>query len=346
LLFFLLAGPGCSPVAPECKQPEVFCIGLVTQEGRADDRASNQAAWDAILQAKSKRLANKIASIETIDYQDYVANTRVFAKAGYDVVVTLGDDASPATYTTAGQYPAVYFIGSDQHPSADENNVANLVRLVFRENQLGFLAGAMAAAMTQTCRVGTVCGSDAWLPMKLYGDRFLAGAIYINHQVKATVSYHNEVGVNASLNDPVWGEAAATSLIDEGADTIFATGGSTGSSALEAEAARGAYVIGAEIDQYYALPAAAPHMLTSILKLTTPGVLNLLRAVRGAQDNSSLFRAGIYFGQIDYASFQQLVGLSPKTLKSKLPPFHKPSCLVISILVNLYQPPKIINNIF
>lgn len=168
-----------------------------------------------------------------------MANTLVFAEAGYDVVVTVGDEASPATYTTAGQYPAVYFIGSDQHPSADENNVANLVRLVFRENHLGFLAGAMAAAMTQTCRVGTVCRSDAWLQMKLYGDRFLAGAIYINHQVKATVSYHNEVGVNASLNHPGWGEAAATSLIDEGADTILATGGSTGSSALEAAASRG-----------------------------------------------------------------------------------------------------------
>lgn len=305
-------------MVPDCKQPEVFCIGLVTQVGLVDDRATNQATWDAILQAKSEGLANKIASIETIDYQDYLANTRVFAEAGYDVVVTVGDDASAATYITAGQYPAVYFIGSDQHTSADENNPANLVRLVFQENQLGFLAGAMAAAMTQTGRVGAVCGSDAWLPMKLYGDGFLAGAIYINQQVKATVSYHNEVGVNASLNDPGWGKAAATILIDEGADTIFATGGTTGSSALEAAASHGAYVIGAEIDQYYAIPAAAPRMLTSVLKLITPGVLDLLRAARDAQDNSSPFRAGIYYGQIDYASFHELAGAIPENVKQQM----------------------------
>ncbi len=285
-----------------------------------DDRAANQAAWDAILQAKSEGLSNNIALIETIDYQDYGANTRVFAEAGYDVVVTVGDDASAATYAIAGQYPAAYFIGADQHPSGEENNRSNLIRLVFRENQLGFLAGAMAAAITQTSRVGAVCGSDEWLPMKLYGDGFLAGAIYINPQIKATVSYHNEVGVNASLNDPGWGDAAANSLIDEGADTIFATGGTTGSTAIEAAASRGAYVIGAEIDQYFALPAAAPRMLTSVLKLITPGVLDLLRAAKDAQDTSGPFRAGIYYGQIDYASFHELAGVIPQNVKEQLAP--------------------------
>ena len=283
-----------------------------------DDRASNQSTWDAILQAKSEGLANKFASIETVDYQDYLANTRVFAEAGYDVVVTVGDDASAATYTTAGQYPAVYFIGADQHTSAEENNLPNIVRLDFRENQLGFLAGAMAAAMSQTGRVGAVCGSDAWLPMKLYGDGFLAGAIYINPQVKATVSYHSEGGVNASLNDPGWGEAAATSLIDEGADAIFATGGTTGSSALDAAASHGAYVIGAEIDQFIALPGAAPRMLTSVLKLITPGVLDLLRAARDAQENSGPFRTGIYYGQIDYAPYHELAGEIPENVKQQM----------------------------
>jgi basic membrane protein A len=263
---------------------------LVTQVGRVDDQAANQAAWDAIQQAKSEGLVDITDVIESIDYRDYEANARAFAEAGYDVVVTVGNDAGAATYTIAALHPQVYFIGADQRPSVDQDNLPNLVWLVFREDHLGFLAGAMAAAMTQTNKVGAVCSSDAWPPMKSYGDGFMSGVRYINPNVKATVTYHNEVGQIASLNDPGWGESAANSLLDEGADVVFGAGETTGSSALESSASCGAYVIGADIDQYFTLPAAAPRMLTSVLKLVTPGVFDLLKSARDAQDNNSAFQ--------------------------------------------------------
>ncbi len=283
-----------------------------------DDRASNQAAWGAIQQAKSEGLADKTAIIETINSRDYEANVRVLAEAGYDVVVTVGNDAGTATHTIAGLYPEIYFIGADQRPFGDPDKLPNLVWLVFPENQLGFLAGALAAAMTQTGKVGAVCGSDAWSPMKSYGDGFMAGVLYINPDVKATVTYHNEVSQKASLSDPGWGESAANMLLDEGADIIFAAGGTTGTSALEAVASRGAYAIGADIDQYLALPVAAPRMLTSVLKIVAPGVLDLLRAAREAQDNHSPFQTGIYYGQIDFAPYHELDALIPTKVKQQM----------------------------
>ena len=303
---------------PDVNNQILFCVGLVTQVGRVDDQAANQSAWDAIQQAKSEGLADKIDVIETIDYRDYEANLRVFAEAGYDVLVTVGNDVSAATYKIAALYPEVYFIGADQRSSADQDNLPNLVWLVFPEDHLGFLAGALAAAMTQTGKVGAVCGSDVWPPMKSYGDGFMAGVLYINPDVKATVTYHNEVSLNASLNDPGWGASAANSLLDEGADIVFGTGGTTGSSALESAASRGAFVIGADIDQYFALPAAAPRMLTSVLKLVKPGVFNLLKAARDAVDNMSAFREGIYFGQIDFSPYHELDRLIPATVKQQM----------------------------
>lgn len=291
---------------------------MVTQVGRVDDRAANQAAWDAIQQAKAEGLVDKTDVIETIDYRDYEANVRAFAEAGYDVVVTVGNDAGAATYTIAALYPEVYFIGADQRPSVDRENLTNLVWLVFREDRLGFLAGALAAGMTKTGKIGAVCGSDAWPPMKSYGDGFMAGVLYINPNVKATVTYHNEVSQNASLNDPGWGASAANSLLEEGADIVFGVGGTTGNSALEAAASHGAYVIGADIDQYFALPAAAPRMLTSVLKLVTPGVFDLLKAARDAMDNMIAFRKGIYYGQIDFAPYHELDALIPAMIKQKM----------------------------
>jgi basic membrane protein A len=318
LLPILLVVPGCSSVSSDCAKPEVFCIGLVTEVGQVDDRAYNQAALEGIQQAKSDGLANWTAYIETIDSRDYEENIRVFAEAGYDVIVTVGSASSAATYTAAGQYPNVYFIGADQRPSAEQKSLPNIVRLVFPEDHLGFLAGALAASMTQTNQVGAVCGSDTWPPMKLYGDGFIAGANYINPDITAIVTYHNEVDLGETFSDPVWGAKAANSLIDDGADIIFGVGGTTGNSALGAAATRGVYAIGADIDQYYALPAAAPLMLTSILKLIAPGVIDLLRAAKDAQSRKSAFRTGIYFGQIGLASYHELAALIPDDVKQQM----------------------------
>jgi basic membrane protein A len=283
-----------------------------------DDRADNQSAWDAIQKVKSEGLVNWTAVIETIDARDYEANTRVFAEAGYDVVVTVGDNAEAATYSIAGLFPKVYFLGADQRPSVDRVTLPNLVWLVFREDQMGFLAGALAASFTQTGKVGAVYASDGLPAMKQYGDGYLNGAQYINPEVKATVSYHNDVDLGASLNDPGWGETAASSLIDEGVDVIFSAGGTTANGALESTASRGAYGIGAEIDQYFILPEAASHMLSSVLKLVGSGVSDLVSAAKEASENQGPFRSGIYYGQVDFAPYHDLVSLIPEEVKHQI----------------------------
>jgi basic membrane lipoprotein Med (substrate-binding protein (PBP1-ABC) superfamily) len=53
-------------------------------------------------------------------------------------------------------------MGADQRPSDNhQTNLPNLVWLVFPEDCLGFLAGGLAAVMTQTNQVEAVCGSEA-----------------------------------------------------------------------------------------------------------------------------------------------------------------------------------------
>ncbi len=317
-LAIVLAAPGCTPESLDCAKPEVFCVGLVTDAGRRNDRGYNQATWEGIQQAKSDGVTDWIASIETIDARDYEENIRVFAEAGYDVIVTVGYDSSVATYAAAGQYSNIYFIGADQRQYENQNILPNLAWLVFPEDQLGFLAGALSAAMTQTGQVGAVCGSDAWLPMKRYGDGFIAGALYINPEVRTTVTYHNDVGLDETFTDPAWGTAAGNLLVDNGADIIFGVGGITGSSALVAAVRRGAYAIGADIDQYYALPDAASRMLTSVLKMIAPGVVDLLRAAKDGQAGTGTFRTGNYQGQIGFSPYHDLASLVPEEVKQQM----------------------------
>jgi basic membrane protein A len=259
-----------------------------------------------------------VASIETVDARDYQENISVFAQAGYDVIVTVGDAMSNATRAAAIAYPDTYFIGVDQDQSTSQDFSPNLTGLVFAEDQIGYLAGALAALMTKTNQIGAVCASDALPSMKRYGEGFLAGAAYINPEVKATVIYHNDVGLDQTLLDPEWGATTANSLVDSGTDIIFGVGGATGSNAIVAAVTRGIYGIGADTDQYYALPVAAPHVYVSVLKLIAPGVAGLIRTAKGAQAGTSVFPSGNYQGQVGLSPYHDLDSSIPDEVKSHM----------------------------
>ena len=318
LLAVMLLIPGCMPKLSDCKQLDVFCAGLVTDVGQRDDRAYNQAAWEGVQQAKTSGVAAQVASIETVDSRDYEENISVFAEAGYDVIVTVGSGMGDATRAAAKEYPDTYFIGLDQDQSTIQDFSPNLTGLVFAEDQIGYLAGALAALMSETGQIGAVCASDALTSMQRYGKGFLAGAAYISPDVIATVTYHNDVGLDKTLDDPEWGTATANSLVDSGADIVFGAGGATGNNAIITAVTRGAYAIGADTDQYYALPVAAPHLYMSVLKLITPGIMELINTARDAQAGSSVFPSGNYEGQVGLSSYHDLVSSVPDEVKLRM----------------------------
>lgn len=143
--------------------------------------------------------------------------------------------------------------------------------------------------MTHTGQVLAQLAANAWLPMKSYGDGLIAGALFINPDGKATVTYHNKVGFDETSTDPVRGAAAANPLVDSGADILFGVGGRTGSNLLEAATARGADSIGAEVDQFNLLPEAAARILTSGLKIITPAMAGLLMVAKESQAKTVVF---------------------------------------------------------
>jgi basic membrane protein A len=318
LLLVMVLVQGCLPKSTDCKQPDVFCVGLVTNVGRRDDRSYNQAAWEALQQARTSGAATWIASIETVDARDYEENISVFAEAGYDVIVTVGNAMSESTRAAAKAYPDSYFIGLDQDQSANQDFSSNLTGLVFAEDQIGYLAGALAAMMSKAGQIGAVCASDALPSMKRYGEGFANGATYINPKIEVTVTYHNDVGLDTTLDDPEWGAAKANSLVDAGADIIFGVGGATGNNAIVAAVTRGAYAIGADTDQYYAQPVAAPHLYMSVMKEITSGVVELIKSARDAQAGTSAFPSGNYQGQVGLSSYHDLVSSVPDEVKARM----------------------------
>src|SRR5687767_1803556 len=109
---FLLASallPACSSAAAECSREDVFCVGLVTDIGKINDKSFNQSAWEGVQQAQ-RELGAQIQYIETADPRDYAKNISTFGNAGYDVIVTVGFSLGEATAVAAAAYPEVDFI--------------------------------------------------------------------------------------------------------------------------------------------------------------------------------------------------------------------------------------------
>ena len=312
------AEPTAMPVEPtqattggtaDCSKPEVFCVGLVTDVGKIDDKSFNQSTWEGVQQAQ-KDLGAVVQYIETTDPKDYAKNISTFADEKYDVIVTVGFALGEATIAAAKQYPDVKFIGVDQFQA---DTVANLAGLIFPEDQSGYLVGALAALMTKSNKIGAVLGTDAVPPVWRFGEGYRAGAKAIKPDIEIQVVYHNDVGFDKTFVDPEWGKTTAISMIDKGVDVVFGAGGKTGNGALLGCAEKGVYAIGVDTDQYFTVPEARTVLLSSAMKLLTPGTFDLIKLAKDGK-----FPGGNYVGKAGYAPYHDLESKVPADVKTKM----------------------------
>jgi basic membrane protein A len=294
----------------------------VTDVGKVNDKSFNQSAWEGVQKSKTDGSADVVQFIETADAKDYAKNITTFAEAKYDVIVTVGFGLGEATFAAGKSYPDVKFIGVDQFQAweytddkADDS--ANVTGLNFPEDNAGFLVGALAAMMSESHVIGAVCGTDVVPPVWRFGEGYKAGAAYADGMGGTTtevqVVYHSDVGFDKTFTDPEWGAQTAKAMMDNGADAIFGCGGLTGNGAVTAAAQAGKYAIGVDADQYLTLPEAAPRMLSSAMKLITPGVAELIALAKGGK-----IAAGNFIGDAGYAPFHDLDSKVPAEIKTTM----------------------------
>jgi len=312
LMSMLLSGCGGGSTSKQ------FRVGLVTDVGRVNDRSFNQSAWDGVLQA-AKTLGldeNKdIKYIETKDAKDYEDNMRQFASEGYDVIITVGFALADATTKMAKEFPNVKFIGVDQFQG---EALPNLVGLIFHEDQSGYLAGVLAAKLTKTGTIAGVFGTDLVPPVVAFKEGYEAGAKSVTPDIKIISTYHPGE-ISQAFTDPEWGGATAKQAIDQGADIVFAAGGMTGNGALEETAVHaGLFCIGVDSDQWETVPGAHPCLVSSAMKMITPGVVDLVKLAKDGK-----FPSGNFFGGAGLAPFHDFDSKVPQDVKDTLTTIDK-----------------------
>jgi basic membrane protein A and related proteins len=269
-----------------CGSASVFCVGMVMDVGGSvDDKTFNQSAWEVLLQAR-KDLGATVKAIKTTDSKDYGKNIAALVDARYNVIVTVGAALGDATIAAAKRYPNVRFIGVDQLQGAP---LPNLAGVIFNEDQVGYLAGTLAALMSKSGKIGAVCGPDAAPPVWRFCEGYRAGAKAAKPAIEVNVVYYNDVDMGKAFNDSGWGSTTAFTMIGKGVDVIFGAAGKTGNGALQAAAEKGVYVIG------------------------VPTTFNLIKLAL-----YNTFSSGNIVGEVGMAPYHDLDSKVPADVKAKI----------------------------
>ena len=222
--------------------PEGFTANLVTDIGKVDDGTFNQFAYEGLEGAIECFGIDNSSFIETVSEADYAANIATSLESDPNVIVTVGFLITDDTAAAATENADVDFIGIDQflveYP-------ANMVGVLFNEHEGGYIAGSLAASLSESGVVGVVGGREDVPPVVKFVNGYSAGAKSINPDIRVLEIY------NESFTDPAKGASDAAQFIGEGADVIFGAGGPTGSGGIKAAAEAGAWAIGVDQDEYF-----------------------------------------------------------------------------------------------
>ncbi len=265
-LFVAACGGGGTSTGSSGGCSKTYKVGLVTDVGKLSDKSFNATSWQGVQDAQSdKSLCVKGTAIESNQPTDYQKNMQTFVDQGYDMVVAVGFLMGDDTLAMAKKNPNTKFAIVDYaYDPQKDAPPPSLVGLVFKEDQAGFVAGALAGLMTKTNVIGSVNGLKL-PPVQRYVDGYAAGAKYTNPKVQV-LSVYQGPGDGAPFNNPDWGKARGNDELRQNADVIFGVGGNTGNGALLAAASANKMCIGVDTDQYISYADAKSCMITSAEK--------------------------------------------------------------------------------
>jgi basic membrane protein A and related proteins len=264
--------------------PEGFRVNLVTDIGRIDDGTFNQFAYEGMTAAE-ECFGFETSYIETVSEADYATNIATTLSDQPDVVITNGFLIATDTLAAAEDNTDVNFIGIDQF---QEEFPPNYVGVLFREDQGGYLAGVLAASLSESGVIGVVGGREDVPPVVRFVNAYETGAQSVNPDIRVLSVY------NESFTTPDKGASDAAQFIGEGADVIFGAGGQTGSGGVAAAAEQGIWAIGVDQDEYFTTfnggdAAGSEYLATSAIKRVDLAVFrNIVAAI---QDE---FEGGVY----------------------------------------------------
>ena len=246
-------------------------VGLLTDKGQLNDRGFNELAYNGLKRAE-RELGVEGRVVQAATAADYIPNMASLVRQDYDLIIGVGFAQGDAVAKAASRFPETKFEIIDVDQSGLAGKPANVVGLLFKEEQVGYLAG-YAAALAEKRRPGADVVSSVGGMKEPPVDRFIAG-----YKAGATAALPGVKVLNGYSQD--WDDVAkckelALTQIEQGAGVIFQVAGGCGLGALDAAKQKKVWGIGVDADQSF----LGPHVLTSALKRVDEAVFSTIESV-------------------------------------------------------------------
>lgn len=262
-------GVGCGGTAePEEPAEEPMTdvkAAMVTDVGGLGDKSFNDMSYMGLQRAESE-LGVQIEVLESKEPTDYESNINQLAAAGFNPIFAVGFLMTDTVVKVAPQFADVTFGGIDIF---FEDAAPNVLGLLFKEQEAGYLAGVVAGKLTTMTDVdprindkkvvGFVGGMEI-PPVQKFEAGFVAGVLSVLPDAEVKSVY------TGTFTDQQKGIEAGKNLIEGGADIIFAAAGATGNGTAKACQDNDALFIGVDADQYETLDGIGDTILTSAIK--------------------------------------------------------------------------------
>jgi basic membrane protein A len=273
----VLAGCGGSddqatPTTPAAPAAEALKVGLIVDRGQLDDNGFNELAFKGLTRAEDDlRVEGRV--VESASAADYIPNMSSLARDGYDLIIGVGFAQGDAVGKTAKRFPKTKFAIIDVDQANVPGKPKNVQGLLFREEEVGYLAGYLAA-LQEKGRDGpdsiSAVGGFKEPPV----DRFIAG--YKAGAEKASPGITVRWDYSQDWDDQAKCKELALNQIAAGSGVVFQVAGGCGLGALNAAGERGRWGIGVDADQSF----LGKYILTSAQKGVDAAVFLTIKSIQ------------------------------------------------------------------
>ncbi len=228
----------CAEEAPEIEKM-VTVLPNVRGDGGTHDLACK--ASEAIAESIDAELDIIELGTAVTDSAKWEAAMCDLCESDYDLIITGGSLMKDTIQIVAPMYQDIPFICYDVNLDFDAVEMPNVYAMDFYQNQAAFMAGVIAASMTESDYLGFV-GATKIPVIYDFMVGFIAGAQEINPDIKVATAFTND------FNDATLAKELAMAQIDDGADVVYPACGNAAAGVYEAARDKGVFAIGNDQD--------------------------------------------------------------------------------------------------
>lgn len=176
------------------------------------------------------------------DATKYETNVLDASDEGYDIIIGSGWQLQEPFQNVAQDYPDIKYIIFDAAVDYTAGDYSNVYSISYKSNEAAYLAGIMAANMSETGILGFLGGADGAV-INDFMIGYIEGAKSVNPDIKVICGYVDDYSDSPKCKE------MALAQYNQGADFIFTAAGASGIGTLEAAKEKGKYAIGVDSDQ-------------------------------------------------------------------------------------------------